>query len=61
MLAAEVDVDARRVVERALLDQRLVANAPGPTTVRLLPPLIIGELEVDEGLGRLRRALEAAQ
>jgi predicted acetylornithine/succinylornithine family transaminase len=57
MLAAEVDVDARAVVERALLEQRLVVNAPGPSTVRLLPPLILTEKEVDEGLEKLQRAL----
>jgi acetylornithine/N-succinyldiaminopimelate aminotransferase len=45
------------VARRALLEQRLVVNATGPATVRLLPPLIIGENEVDEALARLRRAL----
>jgi acetylornithine/N-succinyldiaminopimelate aminotransferase len=41
------------VVRRALLEQRLVVNATGPTTVRLLPPLIIGEAEADEAVRRL--------
>jgi len=59
MLAAELDLDAREVVQRALLKQRLVVNAPAPTTVRLLPPLILTEDEVDEGLTRLRAALGA--
>ncbi|HEV3229074.1 MAG TPA: acetylornithine/succinylornithine family transaminase [Solirubrobacteraceae bacterium] len=57
MLAAEIDVDARDVVARALLEQRLVINAPAPGTVRLLPPLIISQEELDEGVGRLRRVL----
>ena len=58
MLACEVDVPAPEVVRHALLEQRLVVNATGPTTVRLLPPLILSEAEVDEGLRRLGAALE---
>ncbi len=44
---------APELVRRALLEQRLVVNATGPATVRLLPPLIVGEAEVDDALGRL--------
>ncbi len=58
MLACELDVPAAEVVRRALLQQRLVVNATGPATVRLLPPLTIGEAEVGEALQRLRSALE---
>jgi acetylornithine/N-succinyldiaminopimelate aminotransferase len=61
MLACELDVPAPEVVRRALLEQRLIVNATGPTTVRLLPPLIIGETEVDEALVRLRAVLDSAQ
>jgi len=57
MLACELDVSAPEVVRRALLDQRLVLNATGPSTLRLLPPLTIGEGELDEGLRRLGAAL----
>jgi acetylornithine/N-succinyldiaminopimelate aminotransferase len=57
MLACEVDVPAPAVVRRALLEQRLILNATGPTTVRLLPPLTIGQAEVDEALARLSAAL----
>ena len=45
------------LVRRALLEQRLVANATGPGTVRLLPPLIIGDAEADEAVARLRALL----
>ncbi|MDX6689677.1 MAG: acetylornithine/N-succinyldiaminopimelate aminotransferase [Solirubrobacteraceae bacterium] len=48
---------APEIVRRALLEQRLVVNATGPQTVRLLPPLTIGEAEVDDALGRLRALL----
>jgi acetylornithine/N-succinyldiaminopimelate aminotransferase len=60
MLACELDVSAPEVVRRALLRERLVANATGPSTVRLLPPLTITSEEVQEGVSRLRTALEGA-
>ncbi len=57
MLACEIDVSAPEAVRRALLEQRLVVNATGPTTVRLLPPLTTSVEEVEEALARLARAL----
>jgi len=48
---------APELVRRALLEERLVLNATGPVTVRLLPPLVITDSELDEALGRLRRLL----
>jgi len=45
------------LVRRALLEQRLVLNATGPATLRLLPPLTIGSVEIDEALRRLRALL----
>ena len=57
MAACDVDVSAAAVVRRALLEHRLVVNATGPATVRLLPPLIVSEDEVDEALARLGAAL----
>jgi acetylornithine/succinyldiaminopimelate/putrescine aminotransferase len=59
MVACELDVPAPALVRRALLEQRLIVNATGPTTLRLLPPLTIGEEEIDDALERLRAALEA--
>jgi predicted acetylornithine/succinylornithine family transaminase len=41
------------LVRRALGEQRLLINAPGPATVRLMPPLIVGRAEVEDALGRL--------
>jgi predicted acetylornithine/succinylornithine family transaminase len=57
MLACELDIPAPDVVRRALIEQRLILNATGPTTVRLLPPLIVGEAEIDLALERLGAAL----
>jgi acetylornithine/N-succinyldiaminopimelate aminotransferase len=51
-------VSAPQVTRRALLEQQLIVNATGPTTLRLLPPLTIEFDELDEGLARLAAALE---
>ncbi|HEX4107457.1 MAG TPA: acetylornithine/succinylornithine family transaminase [Solirubrobacteraceae bacterium] len=59
MIAIEVDVSAPDVVRRALLEHRLVLNATGPSTIRLLPPLTVNGAELGEALGRLGRALGA--
>jgi acetylornithine/N-succinyldiaminopimelate aminotransferase len=58
MLACELDIPAPDVVRRALLEQQLVLNATGASTVRLLPPLIVSEADVDTALMRFARALE---
>jgi acetylornithine/N-succinyldiaminopimelate aminotransferase len=60
MVAFDVDGDAPGIVRRAILEQRLVCNATGPETIRLLPPLIIGEAEADEAIARLAPLLERA-
>jgi acetylornithine/succinyldiaminopimelate/putrescine aminotransferase len=57
MCAFDVDGDAPGLVRRALLEQRLVCNATGPATIRLLPPLIVGEAEIDDAVERLRAVL----
>jgi len=58
MLACELDVPAPEVVRRALFEQRLVVNATGPSTLRLLPALIVTEPQIDDALARLSLALE---
>ena len=57
MLACELDVSAPAVARAALLEERLIVNATGPSTLRLLPPLTIGEDDVDEALRRLTATL----
>lgn len=59
MLACDLDVSAPEVVRRALIEQRLIVNATGPATIRLLPPLIAQEAEAAEAVRRLRAALGA--
>jgi acetylornithine/N-succinyldiaminopimelate aminotransferase len=57
MLACELDVPAPAVTRRALLDEFLIVNATGPTTVRLLPPLTITDQEAEEAVRRLEAVL----
>ncbi len=38
----------------ALLEQRLVVNATGPGTIRLEPPLVVSDEQIDEALARLQ-------
>jgi acetylornithine/N-succinyldiaminopimelate aminotransferase len=58
MVGAGLDdgLDPDAIASRAL-DAGLVINVPAPGTLRFLPPLVIGEAEVDEALAILRRAI----
>jgi acetylornithine/succinyldiaminopimelate/putrescine aminotransferase len=49
--------DAPALARRALCEQRLVVNATGPDTIRLLPPLTVAPDEIDDALGRLAALL----
>jgi predicted acetylornithine/succinylornithine family transaminase len=57
MIGCDLDIDAPAVVRRALLERQLLINATGPGTIRLLPPLIIGEAEIGEAIDRLSAVL----
>ena len=57
MVGARLEgVDAKEAAARAL-DQGLIVNPIGEDTLRFLPPLVVGEAEVDEALEILGRAL----
>jgi predicted acetylornithine/succinylornithine family transaminase len=60
MIAFDLDIDANEVVRRLLVERRLVVNATGPGTVRLLPPLVIGEAEAIDALDRIAAILDTA-
>jgi acetylornithine/N-succinyldiaminopimelate aminotransferase len=49
--------DGPGLVARALGEQRLVLNATGPDTVRLLPPLNVSEADLDEAVRRIGAVL----
>jgi acetylornithine/N-succinyldiaminopimelate aminotransferase len=48
-----------KLAGRLLLEQRLVTNATGPDTVRLLPPLTVSEDEIDEAVRRIASVLRS--
>ena len=58
MWGLELTRDAAAVVPAGLA-QGVIVNRTAETVVRLLPPLVITETEVDEALGRLDAALGA--
>ena len=54
------DIDgggAPDLVIKAITEQRMLLNATGPATLRLLPPLIIQDTEIDDALTRLAALL----
>ncbi len=59
MLAIDLGggTSAPELARRALLEQRLVVNATGPETIRLEPPLVVSDSQLDEALARLRELL----
>jgi acetylornithine/N-succinyldiaminopimelate aminotransferase len=58
MIAAELARDdAPDQARPALLEQRLIVNATGPSTLRFLPPLIVSPPEIDDALSRLAALL----
>jgi acetylornithine/N-succinyldiaminopimelate aminotransferase len=50
-------ISAPEVAARALAEQHLVVNATGPGTLRLEPPLVVSQAEIDDALGRLAQLL----
>ena len=56
LMLAFAATDAPELVRRALLEHRLVLNATGRDSVRLLPPLTVTADEIDEALERLGAA-----
>lgn len=59
MLGLELDSshDAKSVVDRMLLDHRVLVNATGPQSLRMLPPLTVTEPELDVACGALAEVL----
>jgi acetylornithine/succinyldiaminopimelate/putrescine aminotransferase len=55
MLAIDLaeGIDGAGLARRALIEQRLVVNATGPSTIRFEPPLVVSAQEIDDALTRL--------
>ena len=61
MQGIELAVPAAPVVNRALLEQKLVLISAGSHVIRFVPPLIIEKEDVDEMIQRLKQALQAEE
>jgi predicted acetylornithine/succinylornithine family transaminase len=59
LVALEFDSDIAQSVLMACLDRGLLVNRLKPNALRFIPPLIIGEAEVDEALSILDKALSS--
>ncbi|MGH8999131.1 MAG: aspartate aminotransferase family protein, partial [Acidimicrobiia bacterium] len=61
LLAAELDGIPAGAAAAACLEGGLVVNALGDTALRLAPPLLVSDDEIDEALGLLGEALAACR
>ena len=59
MLGVEFDVPVNPVINNALLEQHMVLINAGTNILRVIPPLVVTEKDVDEAIDRLKKALAA--
>jgi predicted acetylornithine/succinylornithine family transaminase len=59
MVGIDLEAPIAPQVTAEALRQGLIINATGDRTVRMLPALIVTESDLEDGVARLRRALEA--
>jgi acetylornithine/N-succinyldiaminopimelate aminotransferase len=57
LLAGDLPEPRAAEVVGAALGDRILLNSTGPATVRFMPPLVVGEAEVDRVLDFLDTAL----
>ena len=57
MAGIELDRNCQELVGRALAEQRLLITVTRERTIRLLPPLVCDEAQIDEIVARLARLL----
>ncbi len=58
MLGLEMDFDAAKVV-KMLFERNIIANAAAGTVLRIVPPLIVGQKEIDIFIEKLADSLAA--
>jgi acetylornithine/N-succinyldiaminopimelate aminotransferase len=59
LVAVEFSSDIAQPLVMACLERGLLVNRVKPNALRFMPPLIIGNKEVDEALGILDKALSS--
>lgn len=57
MMAVELRTKVAPVLKSLMLDHGVIALPAGPTVLRLLPPLIITEEQIELGVGAIARAI----
>lgn len=57
MLAIELRTKVAPVLKALMLEHGVIALPAGPTILRLLPPLVISEEEIDLGVHAIARAI----
>jgi acetylornithine/N-succinyldiaminopimelate aminotransferase len=57
LLAAELTAERAPDVTRLGLDEGILLNATGPTTIRFAPPLTLSQAEAEEAVDKFKRAL----
>jgi acetylornithine aminotransferase len=60
MLGIVLTAPAAAAVERSALDRRVLVNAAAPDVVRLVPPLVLTDADIDLFLSVLPSALDEA-
>jgi predicted acetylornithine/succinylornithine family transaminase len=59
LLAIELREEKAPDVVRLGIEEGVLLNATGPTTIRMAPPLTLSEAEAQEAIDKFRRALDA--
>lgn len=57
MLGVEFDCPVNPVINEALLNEHMVLINAGTNILRVIPPLVVTEKDVDEAIARLKKAL----
>ena len=59
MIAIELRTKVAPLLKALMLDHRVIALPAGPTVLRLLPPLVITDAEIDLGVTAIDKAIRA--
>jgi [amino-group carrier protein]-gamma-(L-lysyl/L-ornithyl)-L-glutamate aminotransferase len=60
MLGVELRIKVAAVLKSLMLDHGVIALPAGPTVLRLLPPLVINEAEIETGIRAVAQAIREA-
>ena len=61
MIAIELRTKVAPLLKALMVDHGVIALPAGPTVLRLLPPLVISEAEIEIGVDAIGRAIRGLQ